>query len=312
MSHVDGVAIAPGYVFVSDGQHNGVTRLETTALDVSGGHRIGNGAPLSLAYGAGSLWTIDGTTNRLLRVNPKTWQIVHVTTVRGLPQAVAFGHDNVWVTTVQSLPNHMARRMLERVDPTTGEVTGHTVLTGTQDGEEIVIGNVVAVAGWLGPNIQLIDPTTMRIVRTISGRASWPRDVPNDLTGPPRLTSLKGAIYMLTGNDTIVRLSTDGPEPTVFLKTTAARFHINPRTYLTSADGLLWVLGSDRFYGIDPALGRITAVAPAPKGGWVVGQARKAFLGGIVAVTRRGHEYTLYRLARNSLGAAGSFLPRRG
>jgi hypothetical protein len=295
-------------VFVFE-QHR-ILRLDPTTLRVTG--NLGGSRPLgAFAYGDGSLWAVAGAPKkRVLRIDPTTFKVIQTIPVSGLPQSVAFGDGRVWVTVIQSspndLPNGTAPRMLERINPTTSKITGHTVLTGPNQIEEIVVGNAIAVAGWRGPKIQLINPTTMRVVRSVPGRGTYPKSVPLGLQGPPRIVSLAGQLYLRKADGSIVRLATDGPESTIWTKQEAATHHMDPGGYVTSAQGLLWLQGGSHFYGIDPALGRITATSAAPgrrtiysakpRWGWVASDPDPATPNGTILALVAGDNYFLDRL----------------
>jgi hypothetical protein len=291
-----------------------IMRFNATTMQVTATRMIRgtHGASLPLAYGGRSVWAINAITHTLLRIDPTTLQVVRTTALGGEPRAAAFGDGNVWVTVFQPSQHHRDRHVLERFGPATGQMTRRIVVRGTHDSEEIVVGDVVAVAGWRGRHIQLIDPTTMRTVRSLSGRGTYPKSIPISLQGPPRLVSLDGAIYLSHRDGSIVRLATDGPETTVFTKQAAARSSINPGAYPTSAAGLLWVQGATHLYGIDPTLEKVTAVSAAPGGpatdssraryGWVMTDSNSANGPIFALVTSNGRHFTFDRLTPDTSG----------
>ena len=287
-----------------------LVRLDADTLHVAAARTI-RGARESviwLAYGGGLVWGADPSAHRLLAFNPNTLQVAHAIAVDGEPANVAFGDGSAWMTVTQPLPTRGTRHVLERIDPTSGHVTGHTILTGTRGSEEIVVGDVVAVDGLNAHKIELVDPAGMRVVRTVSVGRAWPPGIPTGLIGPPRLATVNGQIYLMTSNGKIVRLSADGPESTVFTNTPSTGIHILPGTSMTSGQGLLWITGPHRCFGIDPALGRITAGAAVPGqttapgeagSGWVLGNSGPATANGPVFAVTSGTNlnYTLERLA---------------
>jgi hypothetical protein len=286
--------------------HNRLVRLNPATLHVTRTLTRQNRVPIAQVYGARSLWVTDISHNRVLRVDPTTFRVVHATALDGRPWGLAFGHLNVWVTVERPGQRHSGRYVLERIDSTTGDVTGHTVLHGTAGSEEVVVGDVVAVAGWHAPHIQLVDPTTMHVVRSMSSNGTFPRSVDLRSEGAPMLGAVDGQIYLRKGDSSIVRLAADGPQPTVFTTAAAKAHYMEPGAFMTmsSAAGLLWVQGSSRpyrpgitdpspvFYGIDPVSGRVTAVT-GPASGWVAGDTSPGAANGPIFIARGR---ALYRL----------------
>jgi streptogramin lyase len=304
------VAIRHDAVFAQSGR-NRIVRLDPVTLHVTGARAVDgrHGSILTLLYGASSLWVLDQSANRLLRIDPTTLQVLQRTDVRRT-HGLAFGDGSIWVSLTQRASAHKWRDALERIDPATGRVTGHTILAGTNASEIVVGRDVVAVASWQGPNIQLINPTTMRIARTLPSRGTWPTWAPKSLEGAPRLVSLDGAIYLRKGDGSVVRLVTNGHASTVFPR--ASITHLSPAATMASAHGLLWIGGFEgaRSYGVDPALGRVTTVSvmeklPFARGGpgaaWVLDDPSPStvndpFLAEVQLIGRHRTSYELQRL----------------
>jgi streptogramin lyase len=247
-------AIGHGAVFVADWSHGRIVRLNSTTLKVTGQLAVGSrqDSVLSIAYGHGSLWALDFSSGTLLRIDPTTMRVAGTTPMPGQPSDVVYGDGSVWVTVVGLSTNPRTRQRLERINPATGDVTGHTVIPGSGQSEQIAVSSVVAVSGETGP-IMIVDPTTMRITRTMHDPGEHPAG----------MSSLNGQIYVLTERG-IVRLSTaDGREPVVFKTHGPDNDGINVPDGLSGAAGLLWAGTNDTILGIDPALGDVVSVGHA-------------------------------------------------
>jgi YVTN family beta-propeller protein len=129
-------------------------------VDLSGNGLVRN-AVHALAYGAGSLWAAT-SAKAVIRVDPRTGEILRRISVPATPYAIAYGDGAVWVMTVD---NH-----LRRIEPSTNAITNQQLVGFTE-------GNSVAVGGgvWVGAHPSLsssgvvsrLDPDTMRVESSI-------------------------------------------------------------------------------------------------------------------------------------------------
>jgi streptogramin lyase len=247
------ITLGNGAVFVADWTHGRILRLNSASLKVTGQLPVGSpqSSVLSIAYGGGSLWALDFSTGSLLRIDPTSMRVLDTTPIAGQPSDVAYGDGSVWMTAVGRSTHTRTRQLLERVNPATGAVTGRTVIPGDGESEQIAVGSgVVAVSGETGP-IQIVDPSTMKIVRTMADPGSHPDD----------MASLNGQIYVLGFNGILALSPTDGREPVVFDEQGTPAENVSLDGGLSSAAGLLWVVTARQILGVDPALGRIVSVA---------------------------------------------------
>jgi hypothetical protein len=275
----------------------GIVKLNADTLHKTGQQPVGGprGYLTGLVYGGGSLWVVEYHPNVVLRIDPTSLQVLHTTPLQGRPWGQGFGDGHLWITITRPSTNHGTQHLLERISPTTGDVTGHTVLNGTADSAEIVVGNVIAVTGYLAPHIQLIDPATMGITRTVSSRGTRRPHTSTGLLPPPGLGSLDGQIYLIKSNGTVVRLSNEGPQRLVFTPWA----HIHPYVLpMSSAAGRLWIAGNGRLYGFDPDVGAVTAVITIPGVFGALPDSGSVLSNGpiLTEASKNGTDYTLDRL----------------
>jgi YVTN family beta-propeller protein len=162
----------------------------------AGGGRVGAavsvGSPAGLAYGDGWVWAVNGTEDRVSRINPATHAVVEQIPVGSAPSAVAVTGENVWVTNsgdgtvsrinaaanavVQTIPvgnvpvaiasgpsgvwvTNSGDDTVNRIDPLTGKVTRTVQVGGHPDG--IAVGpDAVWVANGEDGTVTRIDPAT--------------------------------------------------------------------------------------------------------------------------------------------------------
>lgn len=244
-------ATGNGAVFVADWTHGRILRLNPNTLKVNESRTIGSpqDSVLSLAYGHGSLWALDFSSVSLLRIDPSTMKVLGRTPVGGQPSQVAYGDGSVWMTAVGRSTNPQTRQLLERVNPVTGAVTGHTVIPGNGQSEQIAVGSRVAVSGETGP-INIVDPSSMAIVRTMP--------VPEQ--HPAEMTTLGGQLYVVTDNEILHLATNDGTESVVFRANSASGLgDLNRAPSISGAAGLLWTLSAHHLIGIAPQAGRVVA-----------------------------------------------------
>lgn len=140
-------------------------RLDPASLRVTGTLRAGWGTPP--VYGDGALWVIGGpSSTQLWRIDPVTLHISRRITVGLQITALAFGEGNLWLTVCsRGLSGGMCQQALERIDPTTGKVTGSANVPITYSWVDLAAGRVILVSGQGSP-VFAIDPRTLAILQT--------------------------------------------------------------------------------------------------------------------------------------------------
>ncbi len=101
----------------------GVVRIDPETNEITDEVEFETGAAFgSLAFGSGSVWALGaegGVVNHLVRIDPAAMAATTIPLGHGA-STLAYGFDAVWVTAPQD-------GLVLRVDPSTGEVTEHTV-----------------------------------------------------------------------------------------------------------------------------------------------------------------------------------------
>ncbi len=161
------LAYGHGRLFaVVNGQRLGpVVRLDPASLRVTGTVHAAWGA--SPVYGDGAVWTTGGPDGtQLWRIDPVTLRISRRITI-GMPvTAVAFSGGTLWLTVCsRGLSGGQCQQALERIDPTTGKVTGTANLPITYSWVDLAAGRVILVSGQGSP-VFAIDPRTLAIRQT--------------------------------------------------------------------------------------------------------------------------------------------------
>ena len=291
-------------------------------IDPSGG-RVGAavsvGSPAGVAYGDGSVWTVDSTEGTLSRINPATHAVVEQIPVGSAPSAVAItSGGNVWVTnsgdgTVSRI-SAAADRVVEtirvgilpvaiasgpsgvwvanqgddtvnRINPATGTVTRKVQVGGRPDGIAVAPGAVWVANGEDG-TVTRIDPAT--------GQASGALPVGS---GPTGIAVTPTAVWVANSLD----LTVSKIDPATDRVTATIDVGDGPST-IVPAQGAIWV--SDEFDAtldrIDPRTGKVTravfvgssprGLAATPSGVWVAARAFAAasHRGGTLTVVSDG------------------------
>ncbi|MFZ1287935.1 MAG: ABC transporter substrate-binding protein, partial [Candidatus Phosphoribacter sp.] len=132
---------------------NAVAMLSAHGLD--GDAVPVSGAPVALAYGAGSVWALDATRNLVLRIDPDTRR-VHETIpdVGGSPQSIAVDGHDVWIAGFDE-------GVVTRVNTETNTVVTK-IRVGIQPAAVVAREGRVWVANSGDNTVQLIDPVTSR------------------------------------------------------------------------------------------------------------------------------------------------------
>jgi len=91
-----GIAVGDGAVWVTSAADGTVDRIDVKTNTVSQTLPAGS-SPVGIAFGDGALWVADRVGAALLRIDPVSGNSVAVE-VDGLPSAVAFTPEGVWVT----------------------------------------------------------------------------------------------------------------------------------------------------------------------------------------------------------------------
>jgi hypothetical protein len=245
--------------------------------------------------GFGSAWLDDTDRRQLLRMDPRSHEVIARIAVRG-DAALATGDDAVWVIESPSAGFSLVGPLL-RVDPRTNRVVARIPLR-TTSGKAFAAWDVHPGRGvvWVvGPDGALrIDPRTNTVTKaiiigstyevsnsTLSGNDLWVNLADGRLLrydartgartgvlqGPKSgtLATVAGALYNLA-DSAVTRL--DPATGRVLWR--SALHPANPASpnTVTSADGLLWLPTKAtgrpgvRIVGLDPNTGRVVSRAP--------------------------------------------------
>ena len=248
------------------------------------GERVGGavsvGSPDGLAYGADSVWAVDGTGGTVARINPATHAVVQTIPVGTDPAAVTVTGGDVWVANsgdrtvsrisaaagavvqtigVGNIPDAIASgpsgiwvanqdATEDRIDPVTGDVTMRDIqVGGLPDG--IAVGpDAVWVANGQDGTVTRIDPAT--------GQSGGPVSVG---AGPEGIAATPAAVWVANSLDlTVSRL-----DPATGRVTATIPVGDGPNAIATAGDAV-WV--SDEFDAtlarIDPRTNRVNRVVP--------------------------------------------------
>jgi YVTN family beta-propeller protein len=288
------VAAAVSFVAVARpwaGEPAGLPGNSVGLIDSAGG-RVGAavavGSPDGLAYGAGSVWAVDGTDGTVSRINPATHAVIQQIPVGTDPAAVAVTGGEVWVANsgdgtvsrisaaankvvqtigVGNIPDAIASgpsgiwvadqgdATVDRIDPVTGEVTRRDIpVGGLPDG--IAVGpDAVWVANGQDGSVTRIDPAT--------GQPGGPLPVG---AGPEGIAVTTDAVWVANSLDlTVSRL-----DPGTGKVTATVGVGDGPGAIAAASDGV-WV--SDGFDAtltrIDPHtnhVNRIISLGSTPRG----------------------------------------------
>ena len=244
------------------------------------GAAVSVGSPDGLAYGADSVWAVDGTGGTVARINPATHAVVQTIPVGTDPAAVTVTGGDVWVANsgdrtvsrisaaagavvqtigVGNIPDAIASgpsgiwvanqdATVDRIDPVTGDVTMRDIqVGGLPDG--IAVGpDAVWVANGQDGTVTRIDPAT--------GQSGGPVSVG---AGPEGIAATPAAVWVANSLDlTVSRL-----DPATGRVTATIPVGDGPNAIATAGDAV-WV--SDEFDAtlarIDPRTNRVNRVVP--------------------------------------------------
>ena len=207
-------------------------------------------------------------TGRLLRIDQHTRQVTKTIDVGSDPSAVAFGHRNVWVSTLGNEPS------VWRIDPNTFEATH----TSANDPLGVAVrGGVVYLPDGSQGGVSLMDAG--------SGDRRQPTHTPGDGAGP--ITS-SGPVWMVEELNEVGKALHLTPAGTIGGEVSAKvpiadptplnEEHVRFGFTGVAADAKgVWVAGDAldrRVFHIDPRLNKVVAAIPLPfaPGGIAVGQ----------------------------------------
>jgi YVTN family beta-propeller protein len=115
--------------------------------------------PMSLAFGAGSVWSANRGDGTVSRIDPDTNRVTATIEVGGEPWGLAYGAGSIWVgnyksstvTRIDPGSNHVARRIPAGIQPIALEFGA----------------NALWVADYGAPRLLRIDPTTNGVTRAM-------------------------------------------------------------------------------------------------------------------------------------------------
>jgi peptide/nickel transport system substrate-binding protein len=149
-----GIAVGNGAVWVTNAADGTVVRIDVQTNTVSQ-TLPGGSSPEGIAVGDGSLWVADRVGAALLRIDPVSGDSVAVE-LDGLPSAVAFTPDGVWVTLA---PGGLARVDDDRVTLDADVGQGPSAVT-------YAFGSIW-VANDLDASVTRVDPSTGSVQATV-------------------------------------------------------------------------------------------------------------------------------------------------
>ncbi|MEP6978522.1 MAG: ABC transporter substrate-binding protein [Thermoleophilia bacterium] len=152
-----GVVYAKGSIWVANTGQDTITRIDADSGRPMKTLPI---AATELAFGAGTLWASQRTANHVVRIDPKTGNLVQPIVVGNGPTGLAFGSGAAWVA--NSLDGTVSR-----IDPATNSVTA-AITTGNGATGVAVEGGGVWVSNQFDGTLARIDPRTNQVARRIS------------------------------------------------------------------------------------------------------------------------------------------------
>jgi YVTN family beta-propeller protein len=194
--------------------------------------------PVGLAYGAGSVWVTNSGDNTVMRINPKTHEVIQTFHVGADPVAIAVDGQRAWVA------NALGGTVTE-IDATTNSVVGDPIPVGNLPKAIAAQRGTVWVANSGDDTVQRIDSTSAR------------PDPPVDVGGGPDGLAIDGSSLWIS----------NGHERTVWHLDTSTRQPLNlPSQAGASPSGLamtpgsVWVAnnGEQTVSRIGEATGRVT------------------------------------------------------
>ncbi len=233
-----GIAVGDGAVWVTSAADGTVDRIDVETNTVSQTLPAGS-SPAGVAFGDGALWVADRVGAALLRVDPDSGKSVAVE-VDGLPSAVAFTPEGVWVTLE---PGGLARvdgdhvtfdknvgqgpaaityafgsiwvaneldASVTRVDPSTGDVRA-AVPVGKDPISLVGAGDRLWVSSAQDGSLTAIDPASDSVASTIplEGEAAYLAANGDDLwlgVGPSAAEHRGGTLHVSAGGNELPTL----------------------------------------------------------------------------------------------------------
>jgi YVTN family beta-propeller protein len=116
-------------------------------------------SPDALVYGFGSLWVANSGENTVMRINPKTREVIGTFEVGANPDAIALSAQNVWVA-------NGSDGTVTEIDAATSRVVVPRIPVGALPAAVAVGPNGVWVANSGDDNLSLIDIDSARVVKT--------------------------------------------------------------------------------------------------------------------------------------------------
>jgi YVTN family beta-propeller protein len=196
--------------------------------------------PVGLAYGAGSVWVANSGDNTVMRINPKTHEVVQTFPVGADPVAIAVDGQRAWVA------NALGGTVTE-IDATTNSVVADAIPVGNLPKAIAAQRGSVWVANAGDDTVQRIDST--------SARADSPVDVGG---GPDGLAIDGSSLWVSNGHDaTVWHLDTSTGQPVNLPSQVGA----GP-SGLAMTRGVVWVAnnGEQTVSRIDEPTGHVSPV----------------------------------------------------
>jgi DNA-binding SARP family transcriptional activator/DNA-binding beta-propeller fold protein YncE len=202
--------------------------------------------PTGPAVGEGSVWVGDRDDNTLLRIDPKSLDVMRTIGLRMAPIDVEVGAGSVWV---------LSDRALLRVDPAINDVVDTIPFprSGLQRWYFLEVGASAVFVG-TGPGTLLvrIDPAARSVV-TVRKRPLW--DVAYG----------EGALWAITGSEqnTIERID---PRTNAVESVPLGRLGETSgwRYRIAVGDGVIWLLAPASLWRIDSTTERLLGSVPLP------------------------------------------------
>jgi hypothetical protein len=169
VSQSTGVALLGSTAWISDWYTGKVVAVDLVARRVIKVLRVGGpqDGPISVAAGAGSVWVLDFSTGRLLRIAARTGSVTGRILIRGEATDVAYGDGSVWVI-ADGRWNGTAEEHLYKIDPARDVIVRVAPIPGAGPGCAAFPGPRGVWVGCGGvAGISLIDPRSLRVVRRV-------------------------------------------------------------------------------------------------------------------------------------------------
>jgi peptide/nickel transport system substrate-binding protein len=225
------LARAGNSIWVAGALSQTVSRVDLVTESVTQTIRVSDASITALAAGAGSVWAADGSSDRLLAIDPRSGNIRRAIDVGLHPTALAVGAGAIWIA-------DYAAHSVAELDPGSGQTLA-TVAVGNGPTSIAVGDDGVWTANALDSTVSRIDPASDAVVATI----------PVDST-PVALQPVAGGIWV--ASEYKATLSEIDPSTNRVVRRRA----LAGRPYVFAADGSrLWL-------DVRPP--------PAPRGGRLV------------------------------------------